>query len=496
MAVVSMAVDTNLTAEVLFDEVAGSYQQVYGNNDGLNRALDRLRDYQGTGASVLDVGCGPGGPAAYMAKSGFKVTGIDVSQVAIDICQRNVPGNFYKADMTDFEPNQQFDAIISLYSMFQMSHWSTCSVLFKFASWLRPGGTLVLATIPAEDLLEDKSQLDTSDYVERYQAPFMGRSIAATLITMKGWLGILQRAGLTIQHVERHGLEIEGFGTNEHHLFITAQRTSLEPLYGPHPVPAFRRPPHLLSQDAWQPFAERLTRHELDAVLEAVGQNKEVLDIGSGHGGELSKCWAYAIEPNGERNKLLVDNSHQSSVEIRHGTAEKLPFGDKRFDAAVALWILHYVHDLEQSLSEMARVVDPAAPNARIVIVQGAPDNDVVGLINKACAPIAGQGMTDHQGVLLATAARVFTNRGFGNISLVRVDARCNFPEEDMSTRCQRAAAVLTGFWYLDHPRSGEMREAFLPILREHFADRPFEVGDQAVMLVAQPTMTTERHMA
>lgn len=193
MAVVSMAVDTNLTAEVLFDEVAGSYQQVYGNNDGLNRALDRLRDYQGTGASVLDVGCGPGGPAAYMAKSGFKVTGIDVSQVAIDICQRNVPGNFYKADMTDFELNQQFDAIISLYSMFQMSHRSTCSVLFKFASWLRPGGTLVLATIPAEDLLEDKSQLDTSDYVERYQAPFMGRSIAATLITMKGWLGILQR---------------------------------------------------------------------------------------------------------------------------------------------------------------------------------------------------------------------------------------------------------------------------------------------------------------
>lgn len=49
--------------------------------------------------------------------------------------------------------------------------------------------------------------------------------------------------------------------------------------------------------------------------------------------------------------------------------------------------------DLEQSLREMVRVVDPAAPNARIIIVQGAPDNKVLSLISRACVAIAEESM-------------------------------------------------------------------------------------------------------
>ncbi|KAG4442108.1 hypothetical protein IFR05_002394 [Cadophora sp. M221] len=142
----------------------------------------------------------------------------------------------------------------------------------------------------------------------------------------------------------------------------------------------------------------------------------------------------------------------------------------------------------------MARVVDPTRPNARIVIVQGAPDNEVVNLINKTCAPIAEESMegsaVDHQGILLATAARVFARCVFGDVSVARVDAHCNFPEEDLSTRCERAATVLAEFWYRNHPRCGDMKDAFQPILQEHFANRAFEVGDQAVILIAKPTTT------
>lgn len=203
---------------------------------------------------------------------------------------------------------------------------------------------------------------------------------------------------------------------------------------------------------------------------------------------------AYAIEPNHDRNNVLVKNSSESQVEVRGGSAERVPFEDNKFDAVVALWILHYVDDLEQSLSEMARVVDPAAPNARIVIVQGAPDNEVVNLINKACGPVAeesmapGESAVDHQGLLLAAAARVFSLHGFGNIQVARVDAHCNFPEADLATRCAAAADVLTDFWYRDHARGGDMRKVFVPILEEHFASRPYEVGDQAVILIARRT--------
>ena len=135
-----------------------------------------------------------------------------------------------------------------------------------------------------------------------------------------------------------------------------------------------------------------------------------------------------------------------SPVEVRGGKAESIPYKDGEFDAVVACWILHYVTDLEKSLTEvsttlvygqyctnaknskMARVVDPKAPNARIVIVQGSPDNEVVNLINRACAPIAERsGMKgsayDHQGYLLAECVRVFTRHGFGKITLKRSNA-------------------------------------------------------------------------
>ncbi|EGD87819.1 hypothetical protein H112_04289 [Trichophyton rubrum D6] len=492
-----------ITAEALFDQISEAYEDAYGGNEGLRTAFARLNDYHEAGSSVLDIGCGPGGPASRLIKAGFQVTGIDISQKMVDFCQKSFPGTFHKADMTKYEPSQQFDAIVSLFNLFQASYTTTYSMVFKMASWLRPGGTLILGTIAAEDYIQDKAALSTArkhQYIENYDANFMGRVIPVTFLTMSMWLNVVQQAGLFIQVVDRCDFEIKGFEHKENHLFITARKMKLEPLFGPYPLPTFRRRPHLLSEGAWKPFAERLTRHEFDAVLKAVESNKEVLDIGSGHGElpvaiakQLGK--AYAIEPNGDRNEVLTNNSAQSSVKIRQGTAEKLPFEDNKFDAAVALWILHYVDDLEQSLTEMTRVVDATAPNARIVIVQGAPDNEVVNLINKACAPIAQQGMLaeessiDHQGFLLATAARVFATHGFGNISVARVDAHCNFPEEDLSVRCTKAADVLTDFWYKDHPRNSEMKEAFQPVLKEHFANRPLEVGDQAVILIAKPTV-------
>ena len=210
-------------------------------------------------------------------------------------------------------------------------------------------------------------------------------------------------------------------------------------------------------------------------------------------------------------NALLVARGVDSPVEVRGGKAESIPYKDGEFDAVVACWILHYVTDLEKSLTEvsttlvygqyctnaknskMARVVDPKAPNARIVIVQGSPDNEVVNLINRACAPIAERsGMKgsayDHQGYLLAECVRVFTRHGFGKITLKRSNAWVNFESEPLEKRIEEAADVLTGFWYSGHPQQEAMKKAFAPVLQEQFADRDYEVGDQSVILIAQPS--------
>jgi hypothetical protein len=137
--------------------------------------------------------------------------------------------------------------------------------------------------------------------------------------------------------------------------------------------------------------------------------------------------------------------------------------------------------------------VNAKAPNARIVIVQGSPDNEVVNIINRACAPIAEKSglkgsAYDHQGYLLAECARIFTRHGFGKITLKRSNAWVNFKSEPLERRIEEAAEVLTGFWYSGHPEQSTMKKAFVPVLQEHFADRDYEVGDQSIILIAEPS--------
>jgi len=49
-------------------------------------------------------------------------------------------------------------------------------------------------------------------------------------------------------------------------------------------------------------------------------------------------------------------------VQLLVGRAEQLPFPDASFDALTFTYLLRYVEDPQATLSELARVVKPAAP--------------------------------------------------------------------------------------------------------------------------------------
>lgn len=133
-------------------------------------------------------------------------------------------------------------------------------------------------------------------------------------------------------------------------------------------------------------------------------------------------------------------------------------------------------------------MADRSAPNARLVIVQGAPDNEVIDLMNSVCAPISAENKRpNHQGFLLRAAAEVFAQCGFGDVSLHRVEAFCEFRNEDLEERCQQAAGVVAGLWCLEDTNFQQMKEALVPRLRFNFQDRPYAIGDQCVVLVAKP---------
>jgi hypothetical protein len=157
------------------------------------------------------------------------------------------------------------------------------------------------------------------------------------------------------------------------------------------------------------------------------------------------------------------------------------------------MWVLHYVDDLEASLKEMVRVVDPDSPNARIILVQGAPDCQAMNFIDKACTPYitndsTSKAVLNHQGYFLHNAAKVFTANGFGDISLLSLDTSLRITEPDLQSRCKHAAEVLANFWFMGHPRVEEMKGSLVNMLEKHFKKKPFEIGDRSVMLVAKPS--------
>jgi len=74
---------------------------------------------------ILDIGCGTGIHAHYLAEKGYHVTGIDFSEEMIKIAQenKNDKTEFYVADATSFNLDTKFDIVLSLFHV--VSYQST-----------------------------------------------------------------------------------------------------------------------------------------------------------------------------------------------------------------------------------------------------------------------------------------------------------------------------------------------------------------------------------
>jgi len=105
----------------------------------------------GAGATVLDIGCGPGIPWTRMLADRFDVTGIDLSHRQIEAARREVPSaTFIEGDVSlaSFDEGS-FDGAIAFYSIAHLPVDEHRPLFDRLARWLRPGG-LLLASVPVE----------------------------------------------------------------------------------------------------------------------------------------------------------------------------------------------------------------------------------------------------------------------------------------------------------------------------------------------------------
>ncbi|WP_455602938.1 class I SAM-dependent methyltransferase [Acinetobacter pecorum] len=117
--------------------------------------------------------------------------------------------------------------------------------------------------------------------------------------------------------------------------------------------------PHLLNQVMQTPALMDLRRELL------LGVSNEVLEIGFGTGLNLPFYQLvdklYALEPNADIFRLAETRIQQAAFPVEHiqASAETLPFAANSLQHVVSTWTLCSIPDLEQSLKEIYRVLQP-----------------------------------------------------------------------------------------------------------------------------------------
>jgi SAM-dependent methyltransferase len=105
---------------------------------------------------ALDVACGSGRNAVWLAGRGWKVTGVDFSEVALEqakalAAERGVDVDWVQADLLGWRPfDEAFDLIVVLY--LQLPADQLDQAVRRSAAGLAPGGTLLVVGHHSDNL--------------------------------------------------------------------------------------------------------------------------------------------------------------------------------------------------------------------------------------------------------------------------------------------------------------------------------------------------------
>jgi 2-polyprenyl-3-methyl-5-hydroxy-6-metoxy-1,4-benzoquinol methylase len=105
-----------------------------------------------SGAEILDCPCGHGRISNALAAHGFRVTGIDASELFLERARaaaeaQNLEVEYVQGDMRKLPWRGRFDALVNWFTSFgYFSDEQNKAVLREFHDALRPGGRLVLDT--------------------------------------------------------------------------------------------------------------------------------------------------------------------------------------------------------------------------------------------------------------------------------------------------------------------------------------------------------------
>lgn len=161
---------------------------------------------------ILDFGCGTRKPVdLWLAKNGFAITGMDISQKHIDSAKENVPaGKFLKGDFSAFDfGRRRFDAIISLYAIFHIPRAEHKMLFAKMAALLKKDGLLLVT-------------LGSCGVRRAMDKNWCGALMVWSSYFSHTYRRMLRESGFSMLHEEFEGNP----GDAEHHYWVLAQKTT------------------------------------------------------------------------------------------------------------------------------------------------------------------------------------------------------------------------------------------------------------------------------
>lgn len=136
---------------------------------------------------VLDIGCGEGYYSIYLAKNGFNVTGIDLSENAIKLAKKNaekedVKIKFTSMDVNDLEKlNEKFDFILEWAILHHISHEKRKKYLENLNKLLSKRGKYLSVSFNIKDRKSDMGKKSKEVTGEQLRPEGVSRPVGATL---------------------------------------------------------------------------------------------------------------------------------------------------------------------------------------------------------------------------------------------------------------------------------------------------------------------------
>ncbi|MFW9929321.1 MAG: class I SAM-dependent methyltransferase [Candidatus Thorarchaeota archaeon] len=174
-----------------YDAIGGEYEAAYGNNPSIVDAIEWITENVPVGGKILDVGSGTGTVAKLLSENGFKVLGIDNSNIMNKIARNKAPkARFLELNIKKIYLNEsEFNVITAFFSLLHIEKSIFKRTIRKILGYLIKDGYFIISMV--------EGNIDKEDH-------FMGQKLHFSSYRKKELIEIVNDLNLDIIEIREN----------------------------------------------------------------------------------------------------------------------------------------------------------------------------------------------------------------------------------------------------------------------------------------------------